>query len=136
MLLFFAAMKPDIKNREDIAALINAFYDKVKGNEIIGHFFSDVVKMDWPTHLPLMYDFWEGIVFGTAAYTGNPIIRHKNIHAMHALTPGDFEEWLRLFTQTVDEMYEGDKAELIKQRATSIATVMQLKLLHGDQLTG
>ena len=38
--------------------------------------------------------------------------------------------WLQLFTSTVDELFEGEKAELAKQRAMSIATVMQLKLLH------
>ena len=33
-----------------------------------------------------------------------------------------------------DELFEGEKAELAKQRAISIATVMQLKLVHGNAL--
>jgi hemoglobin len=129
-------MKNDIRNREDIAALVNAFYDKVKVNPVIGHFFSEVVDVNWEKHLPVMYDFWEGIVFGAAAYTGNPINAHKKVHALHAFSKADFEEWLRLFHQTVDEMYAGEKAELIKQRATSIATVMQLKVIHNNQFYG
>jgi hemoglobin len=129
-------MKTDIRNREDIAALINAFYEKVKVNPTIGHFFTDVVKVDWQKHLPKMYDFWEGIVFGSSDYTGNPINVHKAVHSLHKLSKPDFEEWLKLFTQTVDEMYEGGKAELIKQRALSIATVMQLKVVHNNQFYG
>lgn len=129
-------MKPDISNRTDIAALINAFYDKVKVNPVIGHFFNQVVKVDWEKHLPKMYDFWEGIVFGTADYSGNPINVHKAVHALHHFSKTDFEEWLRLFRETVDEMYEGEKAELIKQRALSIATVMQLKVIHNNQFYG
>lgn len=125
-------MKKDISNRNDIAALVNTFYEKVKLSSI-GHFFDDVVKVDWEKHLPKMYDFWEGIVFGSSDYSGNPINTHKQVHSMHAFSKVDFEMWLRLFHQTVDEMYAGEKAELIKQRATSIATVMQLKVIHNNQ---
>ena len=129
-------MKTDISNKEDIAALVNTFYDKVKVNPVIGHFFTDVVKVNWEKHLPLMYDFWEGIVFGSSAYSGNPINTHKNVHALHAFSKSDFDEWIKLFHKTVDEMYAGEKAELIKQRATSIATVMQLKVIHNNQFYG
>jgi hemoglobin len=129
-------MKNDIRNREDIAALVNAFYDKVKVNQTIGHFFTDVVNVNWEKHLPKMYDFWEGIVFGAPGYSGNPINVHKSVHALHAFSKTDFEEWMKLFKQTVDEMYEGENAELIKQRALSIATVMQLKVIHNNQFYG
>lgn len=125
-------MKNDISNRNDIAALVNAFYEKVKLSSI-GHFFNDVVNVNWEKHLPKMYDFWEGIVFGSSNYSGNPINTHKEVHSLHAFSKTDFEVWLKLFYETVDEMYAGEKAELIKQRATSIATVMQLKVIHNNQ---
>lgn len=126
-------MKTDIQNKEDIVALINSFYNKVKINPVIGHYFSDVINVDWEKHLPVMYNFWEGIVFGSSAYAGNPINVHKQVNALHAFSKADFEEWLKLFTETVDEMYSGSNAELIKQRALSIATVMQLKIIHNNQ---
>jgi len=125
-------MKPDIQHRDDIAALINAFYDTVKRNPVIGHFFTQVVAVDWEKHLPVMYDFWEGVVFGTHTYKSNPITPHQHLHRLHALQKTDFEEWLRIFHATVDEMYEGSNATLIKQRAASIATVMQLKVIHHN----
>jgi len=126
----------DITSRNDIATLVNAFYEKVRCNAIIGHYFKEVIDVDWEKHLPVMYDFWEGVVFGSSAYTGNPINAHKKIHALNAFTKSDFEEWLRLFHETTDELFAGEKSALIKQRATSIATVMQLKIIHNNQFYG
>jgi hemoglobin len=39
-----------------------------------------------------------------------------------------FDTWLRYFKATVDELFEGERAFLAKERATSIATVMQIKM--------
>jgi hemoglobin len=35
-----------------------------------------------------------------------------------------------LFNQNIDEHFEGNKATLMKQRAASIATLMDIKLNH------
>lgn len=56
-------MKKDIEDRKDIELLINSFYDKVKQDAIIGSFFTEVVQVNWEKHLPVMYNFWENIVF-------------------------------------------------------------------------
>ncbi len=37
-------MKGDITNRMDIEQLINAFYDKVKKDDVIGFIFNDIAK--------------------------------------------------------------------------------------------
>ncbi|HYF30421.1 MAG TPA: group III truncated hemoglobin [Chitinophagaceae bacterium] len=121
-------MKPDIRTREDIALLVNTFYDKVKRSEVIGKIFTEVANIDWEHHMPIMYDFWESILFHRGPYNRNPMIVHKNLHGRHPLLPEHFKEWLRLFKETVDELYEGDNATTIKQRAESIATIIQLKI--------
>ena len=126
-------MKKDIANRDDIILLINSFYEKVKKDQIIGYIFNDVAKVNWEKHLPVMYDFWENVIFFTGAYTGNPMTAHKQLHQKTPLNAEHFQEWIKLFTQTVDELFEGDKAELTKQRAISIATVMQIKIVHGHE---
>jgi hemoglobin len=123
-------MKHDIENRDDVKFLINTFYDKVKKDETIGYIFNDIAKVNWDYHLPIMYNFWESILFFTGTYTGNPMKAHEKIHPVVNFTAEHFSVWLKLFTSTVDELFEGEKAELAKQRAISIATVMQLKLLH------
>jgi len=37
-----------------------------------------------------------------------------------------------LFSETLDEFFEGSKTELMKQRAKSIATLMDIKLNHNQ----
>lgn len=124
-------MKKDIQNREDIEKLINRFYECVKKDALINIFFTEVIKVNWEQHLPVMYDFWENILFHTGQYNGNPMIQHQHLHKKYPIQRQHFERWLELFTDTTDELFKGDNAERIKQRATSIATVMQIKLLES-----
>lgn len=120
-------MKPDIVTKNDIELLVNSFYEKVKQDDLIAHFFTQV---NWQEHLPVMYNFWENSLFYTGTYTGNPMKTHKQLHSLKALQTADFDRWLKHFLATVEELFEGDKAELAKQRALSMATVMKIKILH------
>jgi hemoglobin len=54
--------------------------------------------------------------------------KHRSLNEMVKLTPEHFDRWLLLFKSTIDENFEGEKAELAKQRAISIATIMQLNI--------
>lgn len=123
-------MKHDIENKEDIIRLVNTFYEQVKSDALIAFFFTDVIPVDWENHLPKMYSFWENVLFHQGSYAGNPMQKHQHLHQKCPMTAAHFKRWLQLFNQTVDDLYVGDNAELIKQRAFSIATVMQVKILH------
>jgi hemoglobin len=116
-------MKKDIDNRADIQLLVDSFYNKVKADETIGYLFNDVAQVNWELHLPRMYDFWENILFQTGSFKGNPMAAHVQLHQKSPLTATHFERLQQLFLATVD-----DQAELIKQRARSIATMMQIKV--------
>lgn len=118
-------MKTDIFGRSEIEILIRRFYEKVKVDNVIGHFFDHV---NWERHLPVMFDFWENTLFFIGGYTGNPIKSHQALHQRIPLQDEHFQRWQQLFIATVDELFEGEKAELAKQRALSISTVMQIKL--------
>ena len=116
-------MKTDIKNRNDIEKLINTFYGKIKTDAKIGYFFTDVAKGNWEDHLPKMYDFWENIMFSNGNYTGNPMVKHKALHQKSEMKEAHFQQWNALFNETVDELFAGEKAEEIKQRAMNISGV-------------
>ncbi|MBX2906128.1 MAG: group III truncated hemoglobin [Taibaiella sp.] len=118
-------MKTDIIGKKEIEVLIDTFYDKVKSDPVIGFMFAHV---NWEHHLPVMYSFWENTLFYTGGYTGNPLKVHQALDRKTHLTPEHFKEWQDLFISTVDELFTGEKAELAKQRALSISTVMQIKL--------
>lgn len=122
----------DIENREDIEKLMRVFYAKAIPDEIIGHYFTEVIQMDLEQHLPVIIDFWETVLFGVARYKSNAIAVHQQLHTKSAFTDQHFERWITLFQSTVDELFSGDKAELAKQRALSIATVMKIKTIHGS----
>jgi hemoglobin len=123
-------MKKDIENMQDIQLLVNSFYEKVKADPLIGFIFTDIVKIHWERHLPVMYDFWENTLFYTGTYTGNPMEMHQHLHHVIHLTTAHFDRWTLLFTSTVDELFTGVKATLTKQRAISISAVMQIKILY------
>ncbi len=123
-------MQKDIISRKDIELLIISFYEKIKNDTQMSHFFEGV---NWESHLPIMYNFWENTLFYTGNYNGNPMKIHQTLHQFKHLKADDFDKWIHLFTETVDELFKGDKAELIKQRAISMATVMKIKILYPQQ---
>lgn len=126
-------MKKDIESRADIIKLVDSFYEQVKKDALIGFFFKSVVSVDWDFHLPKMYDFWESVILHTGDYNGNPMQVHKDISQKHPIEKSHFDRWLHLFTKTIDELFEGTNAEVARQRALSIATVMQIKVMKNQE---
>ncbi len=122
-------MKNDIQNRADIELLVRSFYDKVKTDDTIGYIFNDIARVNWEKHFPVMFDFWENVLFYTGVYNGNPLVIHQHLNRIVPLKLEHFNQWNKLFTQTVDELFEGNNAMLAKQRALSISTIMQIKIL-------
>ncbi len=118
-------MKKDIEARADIELLINRFYEVVREDELLGKFFAHV---NWETHLPIMYNFWENTLFYTGGYTGNPLKIHMNFHLRFPMSQDHFQRWEQLFVSTLDGLFAGEKTELARQRAFSISTVMQIKM--------
>lgn len=114
-------MKRDITTREDIMQLVDRFYDQVKTDPEIGPVFAHV---DWPNHLPVMYNFWSSMLLGDRSYTGNPFQKHLPL----GLRTTHFDRWLSLFEKTVEDNFEGEKADEVKMRARSIAGVFQVRM--------
>jgi hemoglobin len=124
-------MKRDIESKKDIELLVDTFYSKVQADDLIGYIFTDIAKVNWEKHLPVMYNFFENMLFYTGSYTGNPMELHNHISRLFPLTKAHFARWELLFTQTVDELFTGEKATLAKQRAKSISAVIQIKILNA-----
>ena len=122
-------MKRDIKNRKDIIKLVNVFYDQVKTDTVIGFIFNDIAHTNWDLHLPRMYDFWENILFYSGNYSGSPMVVHKELHQKSPMNQQHFQHWNDLFSETVDKLFEGVKANEIKERASNIAQVIMYKTL-------
>ena len=126
-------MKKDIDNREDIDLLMNVFYGKLLKDDSINYIFTDVIKINIKTHIPVIADFWESILFNRNCYQNNPMKIHLDIQNKTPLLKHHFDTWLGYFNTTVDELFEGSIASKAKERALSIATVMQIKIAQRER---
>ena len=117
-------MKKDISSREDVELLVNEFYGKVQKNQLIGPIFIGVIRDDWQPHLEKMYKFWSSILLGENSYNGRPFPPH----AQMPLRIEHFETWLALFRETVDEHFEGERANEAKMRAVNMAQIFLSKI--------
>jgi hemoglobin len=125
-------MKRDIENRDDIKLLVDHFYQKVKVDTSIGFLFNDIAKVNWSQHIPVMCDFWENILLHTGTYDGNPINLHKHLSHLSPLRELHFDQWNKLFAETVNEHFRGKNARLAIKRALNIAKILRVKIL-GDK---
>jgi len=118
----------DIKFREDIDILVEAFYRKIIVDPTIGHIFTEVVQLNLEAHLPVICDFWESILLGNMIYRGNPMLTHLKLAERTALTQVHFDVWLGYWEQTVRALHSGEKADLAVQRAQDIGRLMVFKI--------
>jgi hemoglobin len=118
----------DIRKPKDIQRVINAFFKKVRKDQLLSPYFADKTKEEWDVFLPVMYSFWENALFYSGGYSGNPMQRHMEMNAAHSFSAIHYERWLQLLTESIDERYAGEKAEMMKERARNISTIMQVKL--------
>lgn len=124
-------MKHDIAFPEDVKLLVDTFYTKVRADEVIGYIFNDVARVDWAHHLPRMYAFWEFLLLGMDTYRGNPIEPHHRLAEKTSLTAAHFDRWVALFHASVDELFEGPKADDAKFRGYAIAETWKPKFTGG-----
>ena len=123
--------RPDIATEADIRLLVDGFYAKVNHDALLDPVFNDVAHVDWPHHLPVMYDFWSSLLLGTTRYHGRPFPKHVPlpIDATH------FQRWVALFEANVNELFAGPRAEEAKVRARGIATLFEHRLRERNPLS-
>lgn len=127
-------MKQDIESRNDIIQLVNHFYDQLLKDPLLAHLFTEVARIDLSEHLPILYDFWESILFRAGKYRRDTLQPHLDLHFAHPLTDRHFERWLELFNNSVDELFSGPNAHEAKVKALSIATVIRIKIHNLEKI--
>ena len=109
--------------KENINKMVIRFYTKILNDETVGPFFiaklGDDLKNDfWKPHIEILTNFWASIALGDQNYRGSPFAPHLQIGGLERST---FDQWLKLFFETLDSIYEPHIADLFKQRSTIIA---------------
>jgi len=121
-------MKRDNETREDLVILLERFYELLLRDKSISYIFTDVARMDLKEHLPVIVDFWDMVLFDAPTYKKNAIQPHLALNEKSKFEKHHFDTWLTTFGQTVDTLFEGKNAFMAKQKAKSIATIMQIKI--------
>jgi hemoglobin len=120
--------KNDITGSSDVKLLVDAFYKQVLVDPIIGHFFTEVAPINIETHMPIMYSFWENVLFYTGEYKRNPMAKHVEMSKKSPLKQEHFDQWLSMWKNTVDDLFIGEKANEAKSKADQITKMMFLNI--------
>lgn len=114
----------DIETLDDIKLLVDTFYGKVRDDNALAPIFNEQIQDRWPEHLEKMYTFWQTVLLEEHTYFGSPFPPHAKLPVSHA----HFEQWLVLFTQTLNELFNGEKAEEAIWRANKMAQMFEMKI--------
>lgn len=119
-------IKNDISNFSDIQLMVDTFYDRIRNDSVLGPIFNGIIKDNWGVHLEKMYSFWNTILFSEPGYTGSPFPPHAKLPVQKE----HFDHWLTLFTGTVNNLFEGEKANEAIWRAQRMAEMFNFKIEH------
>ncbi len=117
-------MKKDISNIDDIKVLVDSFYTKVREDVKLKDIFNNKIQDRWPQHLEKMYRFWQTVLLEEHTYYGSPFLPHAKL----PVDASHFESWLKLFYETVDSLFEGEKATRAKWQGQRMAEMFHSKI--------
>ncbi|MGH3959953.1 group III truncated hemoglobin [Mycobacterium sp.] len=127
----------DLAGRADVEALLRRFYGRVLVDDILAEPFTEVREVSGlDSHIPVMADFWETMLFRAGLYRGRVLDAHRRVHGRTTLSSRHFVRWLTTWIDTVDEMYRGPVAEHAKVQAARVAWSMHRALTgtNSDEL--
>ena len=110
----------DIVTKADITLLVEKFYDKLLLDDDMKIVFEG---LDFKAHVPNIIHFWSFVLLDEEGYKTNVFDKHLHL----PIKPYQFDEWLKTFNATVDELFSGEKAEMAKLRATTLAFTFKSK---------
>ncbi len=117
-------MQKDLNSLENIKLMVDSFYGKIQKDNLLGPIFNGIIKDEWPKHLEKMYGFWQTVLLNKRAYSGSPFPPHAKL----PVEKQHFDTWLKLFRETIDENFKGEKADEAKWRAEKMAEMFHYKI--------
>ncbi|MBY5956998.1 group III truncated hemoglobin [Membranicola marinus] len=118
-----------IETLEDIKLLVDEFYGRIRQDELLADIFNGVIEDQWPAHLEKMYTFWQTVLLKEHTYYGSPFTPHATL----PVEKQHFERWLKLFHETLDAHFHGEKADEAKWRAERMAEMFLYKIKYYQE---
>lgn len=118
------ADRKEISTMEDVRLLVDTFYGKIREDALLSPIFNGIIQNRWPEHLEKMYRFWQTVLLKEHTYYGSPFLPHANlkVEQLH------FDTWLRLWYETIDTYFEGERAHEAKWRGDKMAIMFLSKI--------
>ncbi len=123
----------DIQTKEDVFKIVDAFYAKLREDEMLGPIFNAQIK-EWDKHLEKITGFWYQMIFQSRGhYYGNPIDVHVAVDkaAEYQITPKHFGQWLYYWINTIKDSFEGPLADQMISQARRMQTVLFIKIFEN-----
>lgn len=117
----------DILTLDDVKNLVDTFYGKIREDELLAPIFNERIEERWPEHLEKMYRFWQTVLLGEQTYYGAPFVPHAQLPVSNR----HFDQWVRIFNETVDSLFSGEKADEAKWRGQKMAEIFEAKISMG-----
>jgi len=117
-------MAYDTVDRGKIEELVREFYAIVLKDDMLAPFFikslgADLKGGKWHEHLNTLTRFWLLMMNGEkGSYWGDPFPPHA---FLGPLTRENFERWLKLFKETVNELFVPELADKFYKKAEKLA---------------
>ena len=114
------AARTTIADHNDVEVLVRRFYQAAIPDPLLGPNFRGF-SVDWSVHIPKLVEFWASRLLGEPGYVGNPVGAHQPVLDRCPFGEAELSRWVELWTETVDELFVGDVADLAKHRARMAA---------------
>lgn len=84
----------------------------------IGHYFivelgEDIENEEWKKHIDILVAFWGTVFLDEELYFSDPYGPHFTIIGLEEV---DFIRWIKLFTQTAEQVYTPKIANMFKEK--------------------
>lgn len=124
-------MKKDLETKEEIHQLVDYFYTQLRKDKLLAPIFLKVIPdSHWNGHILKITDFWSSILFSNMDYSGNPMETHIKLDKTtnYQIDQTYFDRWLEIWYESIDELFAGKNANILKDRARNIAHIMWIKI--------
>ena len=115
----------DIQDIQDVEMLVDTFYQKVFNHDALSPFFK---HLDYPIHRVKMIQFWSFVLLDQPGYTTQVYDKHAHMR----FDPILFDTWAQLFCETVQSLFQGEKADMAQSRAKMLAWTFAEKFKNRD----
>jgi len=69
----------DLADRADVEVLLRRFYGRIFDDATLDEPFAELRVKGLDSHLPVMCDFWETVLFRAGLYHGNALLVHRQL---------------------------------------------------------